>query len=64
MNKNERSFQSGMEMGRKTMSIVRTVLTNHPRKSDETQEQYADRIVFLIGQQLMREVGMSAKTHD
>lgn len=58
MDRTEQHFQKGMEMGRKTVSIMRTVLINNPRRSDETQEQYADRIVMLVGQQLMRELEM------
>jgi ABC-type uncharacterized transport system substrate-binding protein len=64
MDKQEQPFQRGIEMGLKTAKIVRAVLVDNPRKSNETQEQYAERIMLLVGQQLARELEIRMKTQD
>ncbi len=64
MDKREQQLQKGMEMGRKTARIVHAILVENPRGLDETQEQYADRIMLLVVQGLARDLGVHLKTQD
>jgi len=64
MDKRGQQLQKGMEMGRKTVRIMHAILVENPRRLDETQEQYAERIMLLVVQRLARDLGIHLKTQD
>jgi len=64
MDRRGQQLRKGMEMGRKTARIMHALLVENPRGVDETQEQYADRIMLLVVQRLARDLGIRLKTQD
>jgi hypothetical protein len=64
MEKRKSNFQKGVDAGRMTADITREVLLNNTRQSGETQEQYTDRIMGLIGARLIQVFRVHLKPQD
>ncbi len=57
-------MREAIRAGYRTAQMVHTAIVEHPRQEDETQEEYADRIMLLITQELMQQFGLRMKTCD